>query len=847
VPRLFVPIILLAGGFALAQNPAALSPPGPGAAVDFPGGGPGAGALVKLQFPNTDVREVLSFYERLTKKRLIVDNQVQGSVNIVVPGQVTAEEAIRIIEINLLLNGYTLVPAEHSDIVKVIGVGKNPRTAAVPIISDELELPDGEQVVTFIFKLHYADPQEVQQALSTYVVPAPGGFTNITALPKSQTLLITENTATIRGLLRVLHEIDVPPAEVVSEFIPLQRADAKDILEKLTTIFEKKEAEKTTGPRGATPAAPATLPGAVPPGAVTAEATTPGSVELRSALSEDSIIVGKIKLTADIRTNRIHVITRPVNMPFIRNLISEFDSSVAFGEPVSRPLRYISVGDVLDVVVKAITDPGMKEEGGGAGGGSSKGSQQGSGANRPTGTGAATGATNTGSSTDSSGGSGSSLNVSEGLSTEAVDTTPEARVIGTTKIIADKNANSIIVIGSADVKAKVFRLLDELDQRIPQVMLQTVVGELNLDAKEQFGVDYVLRSAGLGLSPIVLNGSGSTTNNTTTGTAAAATGSGNAGTSTTTGTGTTTTTGTTTGTGGSNLVDLSSGSPSLNLNNLLNQNTIRAVAAAGGSGLTGFIAAGDSMTAIVNALMNTNKFRVITRPSVFTRNNKKAIIASGQEIPVPTSIQSAVNSVSTVNSGLVTQSSVEFKNITLQLEVVPLINSEREVSLDVLQKLDQVSGSTTIDGNAIPNIATRYVKTSVTVPNHGTVVLGGLIQESLNKTRSGIPWLSNIPVLGYLFSNTQREKIRTELIILIRPEVSWAPPETAQIRERAQEILTMDPDLENQLFPQAGRNAAAPEKDTTPAPRKRPTNRKATPSPATPFPETASLPTFRVN
>ena len=69
--------------------------------------------------------------------------------------------------------------------------------------------------------------------------------------------------------------------------------------------------------------------GNVPPGSVAADVTAPGTVELRSraGLSEDSIIVGKIKLTADVRTNRIHVITRPVNMPFVRKLITEFDSN----------------------------------------------------------------------------------------------------------------------------------------------------------------------------------------------------------------------------------------------------------------------------------------------------------------------------------------------------------------------------------------------------------------------------------------------------------------------------------------------------------------------------------------
>ena len=77
-------------------------------------------------------------------------------------------------------------------------------------------------------------------------------------------------------------------------------------------------------------------------------------------LSEEAVIVGKIKLTPDVRTNRIHVVTRPINMPFIRQLIHEFDANVEFGKPVTRPLRYISAGDVLPVLVQALTEPGAE-------------------------------------------------------------------------------------------------------------------------------------------------------------------------------------------------------------------------------------------------------------------------------------------------------------------------------------------------------------------------------------------------------------------------------------------------------------------------------------------------------
>ncbi|MFN2508988.1 MAG: hypothetical protein ABR589_09470, partial [Chthoniobacterales bacterium] len=120
--------------------------------------------MVQLQYPNSDVADILRLYETLTGKKLILDNFVQGKVNIFVAKPIPREEAIAIIEINLLMNGYSLVPAA-GDLVKVIGTGKNPRTAGVPIISDEALIPPGEHVISFLFKLRFADPTELQQVL----------------------------------------------------------------------------------------------------------------------------------------------------------------------------------------------------------------------------------------------------------------------------------------------------------------------------------------------------------------------------------------------------------------------------------------------------------------------------------------------------------------------------------------------------------------------------------------------------------------------------------------------------------------------------------------------------------
>ncbi len=139
-------------------------------------------------------------------------------------------------------------------------------------------------------------------------------------------------------------------------------------------------------------------------------------------------------------------------------------------------------------------------------------------------------------------------------------------------------------------------------------------------------------------------------------------------------------------------------------------------------GASVFINAGYGLTTIVRALDSTGRFKTISRPTIFTSNNKKAIIASGQEIPVPVS---TISGGGTTIGGLAQQSNIQFKKVALQLEVVPLINSEKEVTLDILQKLDSLTGdSTTVDGNSIPTIATRYIKTTVSAPNCATIVLG---------------------------------------------------------------------------------------------------------------------------
>jgi general secretion pathway protein D len=709
---------------------------------------PGAPQTVRLQFPNSDVQDVLHLYEELTGKKLVMDNFVQGKVNIFIPGQVPREEAIKIIEINLLMNGYSLVPSE-GDIVKVVGTGKNPRTAGVPIISDESQIPPDGHIISFLFKLRYADPTELQQVLGQYLSP-PQPYTSFLALPKSGSLLITENSAVIRTIARIIDQVDVPPAEVVSEFIPLQRADASKVVDMLKEIFEKEDRTGLPGQAGYRGVR--NVRGGVVP------QPEENEVGALTALTEESVIVGKIKLEADVRTNRIHVITRPVNMPFVRKLIAEFDANVEFAKPVVRPLEYISAGDVLPVIVQALTEPGTTAEGGAVGGaGRTQPPQQ------PQHTPSTTGQYPGGLSSTTSGSSEGALNISEELQTQPVDTTPKAVTVGNAKIIADQRANSIIILGNRDVVVKVQKLLDEMDVKAPQVALSTVIGELTLSNDEELGVDYFAKydSKVVGFSRNT-----SVTLPIPTPTVNAA---------------------------GTPIV----GSV-IDPANLVNfSQVLQGIT----SGTNVYVAAGNYLATIIHALESTGRFRVISRPMVFTSNNKKAIIASGQEIPVPvSSLTNVVNTTVTTGTAAVA-SNIEFKKVALQLEVVPLINSEKEVSLDILQKIDSIAGSQIIDGNAIPTIATRYIRSNVTAANESTIVLGGLITDNKTKNVTGIPLLSRIPYLGAAFRSTTYSRMRTELIILMCPQVTTSDTDLRRVREKAEDNTHFGPEIDQGACP----------------------------------------------
>ena len=161
---------------------------------------------------DTDIKDILPLYEKWTGRRLIYSTQLVGPIRMMISGQVPQSEAVKLVEMTFALNGFYIVPSEDPKIWKVTGVGTNPKSVGIPFVDREEMLPAGEQIVMFLFKLKNADPTELAQTIqSGILVPSQTGASSVVALPRAQSLLVTDTTNIIRNLINIVRAIDVEP------------------------------------------------------------------------------------------------------------------------------------------------------------------------------------------------------------------------------------------------------------------------------------------------------------------------------------------------------------------------------------------------------------------------------------------------------------------------------------------------------------------------------------------------------------------------------------------------------------------------------------------------------------
>jgi general secretion pathway protein D len=307
-------------------------------------------------------------------------------------------------------------------------------------------------------------------------------------------------------------------------------------------------------------------------------------------------------------------------------------------------------------------------------------------------------------------------------------------VEGQVRFIADETTNAIIVTTTPRQWSDIELTIKQLDKMPRQVLIEVLVAEISLNDDIRLGMDWALKTGSFRLGQQAI---------------------------------------------APTPPDSFSLAPAVG----------RLVPLAGG-GLTAFAFASGEFFAILNTLASENRVNVVSNPHVLTSENKKAVINVSRSVPIITGQQTSTVSTPGTQPGGGTSTqiieggvnqTVEYRDAGVVLTVTPRIGERGTVALDVKQEVNSV-GVNRPPTNS-PEFIKREAETSVVLLNNQTLVLGGLIQDTLTIDDRGIPVLKNIPIIGFLFGFKQRRLEKTELLLLITPRVVGTALDAARITE----------------------------------------------------------------
>ncbi len=202
---------------------------------------------------------------------------------------------------------------------------------------------------------------------------------------------------------------------------------------------------------------------------------------------------------------------------------------------------------------------------------------------------------------------------------------------------------------------------------------------------------------------------------------------------------------------------------------------------------------GGDVTAVLNALESVTNVDVVSSPHLLVLDNQTARIQVGDQVPI--TVQQAT-SVTNPDAPIV--NSIELRDTGVILSVTPRVNASGLVVMELQQEVSNVARSaqqTTTSEQSTPTIAQRQISSTVAVQSGETIALGGLIQDNQTNSRSGVPFLSRLPIIGPLFGTRDHTKDRTELLVLLTPRVIRGVAEaravTDEMRRRLQSVAPL--------------------------------------------------------
>jgi len=617
------------------------------------GTGPRRSEPVTLNFANADIEAVARTMAVVTGRDVVVDPRVKGTINLVTDRAIPPAMAFNQFAAALRLQGFAVVEADGLYKIVPESDAKMQSNAVSTSISGNSGAASN-QIVTQIFRLNYESPNNLLPVLRPLIPPN----NTINVNPGNNSLVITDYADNMRRLGRIIAALDVPNASDI-EVIPLKHSVATDLVPLITRLVEG------SGSGGAAP------------GSVDASFRTTLLPEPRS----NSVILRA---------------ANPARASLVRTLIDRLDRAPAdTGNGAAGNIYVIYLKNADAVKLAATLRAAITSGSSGAGGASGGGFQQLGGAAPIAPNGINASAVSTAGTTP--------FNNANQPSTGG-------------QIQADPSTNSLIITASEPQYRQLRAVIDKLDGRRAQVMVESLIVEVNADKAAEFGIQWQT-----------------------------AIGSGGA-------------IGTNSSLAGANILALSAATaagqlpvPSTGFNIGL------------GTKINGVNALG----LVARFLESNGEGNVLSTPNLLTLDNEEAKIVIGQNVPFVTGQYTNTGSSTSTVSPFQT---IERKDVGLTLRVRPQISENGTVKMQIFQEVSSVLASTVNNPNG-PTTSKRSIESNVLVDDGSIIVIGGLLQDEYSRGIEKVPGLGDIPLFGNLFKSEVRTRNKTNLMVFLRPVV----------------------------------------------------------------------------
>lgn len=622
---------------------------------------------VTLNFVDADIQAVVRALSRSTGQQFLVDPRVKGTLTLVSEGQVPARQAYDMLLAALRMQGFSVV--DVGGVAQVVPEA-DAKLLGGPIYS--ADKPAGNGMLTRTFRLQYENAVNLIPVLRPIVSPN----NPINAYPGNNTIVITDYAENLTRVAQLIASIDSPSA-IDTDVVQIQNGIAADIAPMVADLLDAP---------GNDPTQKIAVIGDPRSNSIIIRAGSPERTELARSL------IYKLD-NAQSNPSNLHVV-------YLRN---------AQAAKLAQALRGLLTGE---------SDSGSSDSARSVL--SSMGSSTGGNAGQAGQSGTQTSGNSTTTNSASSGGSyaqGSSAGSSSGGAQSSEQNV--AFTAGGVTIQADATTNTLLISAPEPLYRNLREVIDLLDQRRAQVVIESLIVEVGEDDASEFGVQW--QTGDLGGKGVI---------------------------------------------GGANL-----GGSGINLNGKTSLDVLPQGLNLGYvNGTVDIPGIGKilDLKVLARALKSKGGTNVLSTPNLLTLDNEAASIFVGQTIPF-VSGSYVTGGGGTSNNPFQT---VTREEVGLKLNVRPQISEGGTVKLDIYQEVSSIDERASASANAAGIVTNkRAIDTSILLDDGQIMVLGGLLQDGYSQSNDAVPWLSTIPGIGALFRNERRAITKTNLMVFLRPYI----------------------------------------------------------------------------